>query len=176
MEPGEPNPRSRLLNNAAAGVRFVRSQLGLRTFVLLSTSVLFAPVILLLIDHSASAALIAPRTPARAIPGSSQQAEITPAGAPTEEWYLIQFDEDPVGYERIRTQHIDAATRQHRVIRRRETRLTLVRFGKNLSVSADLETTETPDGTLLSWSLSRTAGDGFKYGTQWCLERRPTPL
>ena len=46
------------------------------------------------------------------------------------------------------------------VRRNRETRLQLKRFGNDLSVSAHLETVETIDGVLQSWSLRRTAADG----------------
>ncbi len=85
-------------------------------------------------------------------------------------WFLIDFDSATIGYESLRTTDVDVSNGEdgisgHRettqIVRRsRETRLKLKRFGNDLSVSAHLETIETIDGFLQSWSLRRTSADG----------------
>lgn len=85
-------------------------------------------------------------------------------------WFLIEYDGATIGYETLSTSDIDVATDESGVFnsrrsmpgvhRSRETHLKLKRFGNDLSVSAHLETIETVDGTLQSWSLRRTAADG----------------
>lgn len=85
-------------------------------------------------------------------------------------WFLIDFDSATIGYESLRTTDVDVLNGEdgisgHRettqIVRRsRETRLKLKRFGNDLSVSAHLETIETIDGLLQSWSLRRTSADG----------------
>ena len=85
-------------------------------------------------------------------------------------WFLIDFDSATIGYESLRTTDVDVSNGEdgisgHRettqIVRRsRETRLKLKRFGNDLSVSAHLETIETIDGLLQSWSLRRTSADG----------------
>lgn len=89
---------------------------------------------------------------------------------PEDAWFLIQYDDATIGYETLTTTAADAWSRkagelessdQLPLIRRsRETRLKLKRFGNDLSVSAHLETIESIDGLLYSWSLRRTAADG----------------
>ncbi|MBL8818201.1 MAG: transglutaminase domain-containing protein [Planctomyces sp.] len=92
--------------------------------------------------------------------GLQPPAQIIPAGAPDDEWFRILFDDEPIGYERIRSEHVGFGKPNHQIRRIRETRLVLKRFGSDLSLSATLETTETPDGQLMGWSLRRTGGDG----------------
>ena len=85
-------------------------------------------------------------------------------------WFLIEYDDATIGYESLSTTQIDVAdgvtsgSDPHETLpfvrRSRETRLKLKRFGNDLSVSAHLETIETADGVLQSWSLRRTAADG----------------
>lgn len=90
-------------------------------------------------------------------------------------WFLIDYDGATIGYESLSTTRVDPADgdagdsaasspdpgeTQPVVRRSRETRLKLKRFGNDLSVSAHLETVETMDGVLQSWSLRRTAADG----------------
>lgn len=85
-------------------------------------------------------------------------------------WFLIDFDSATIGYESLRTTDVDVSDGEDgisgrrettQVVRRsRETRLKLKRFGSDLSVSAHLETIETIDGLLQSWSLRRTSADG----------------
>ncbi len=80
------------------------------------------------------------------------------------EWFSVMFDGKPVGYESVATSEENATglPESTRIRRNRETRLKLKRFGSDLSVSASLETLETADGLLLSWSLRRTAADGAR--------------
>ncbi len=84
----------------------------------------------------------------------------------TDEWYLIRHSDRPVGYEHIVTSIIPAAETDDPLAagvllrRERESRLSLRRSGRDLSVSAYLATQEAPDGTLHKWTLRRTAGDG----------------
>ncbi len=83
-------------------------------------------------------------------------------------WFLIEYDGETVGYESLST--VEASDSELRassqgkafpVFRRsRETSLKLKRLGNDLSVSAHLETIESADGVLHSWSLRRTAADG----------------
>ena len=85
-------------------------------------------------------------------------------------WLLIEYDSETVGYESLTTTTVDDSNEETSafslpsetpvVRRRRETHLKLKRFGNDLSVSAHLETIETNDGVLQSWSLRRTAADG----------------
>ena len=87
-----------------------------------------------------------------------------------QEWFLIDYDGATIGYESLSTSEVAHSTREADVsdspetmpvVRRsRETRLRLNRFGKDLSVSAHLETIETTSGVLHSWSLRRTSADG----------------
>ncbi|MBC7967652.1 MAG: hypothetical protein H7Z17_17190, partial [Fuerstia sp.] len=85
-------------------------------------------------------------------------------------WFLIEYDDATIGYESLSTTAVDVADGGTSVVdpretvpifrRSRETRIKLKRFGNDLSVSAHLETIETSDGVLHSWSLRRTAADG----------------
>ena len=85
-------------------------------------------------------------------------------------WLLIEYDGATIGYESLTTTEVDDSNGETSVFsspektpvvsRRRETHLKLKRFGNDLSVSAHLETVETIDGVLQSWSLRRTAADG----------------
>ncbi|MBC7966793.1 MAG: transglutaminase domain-containing protein, partial [Fuerstia sp.] len=85
-------------------------------------------------------------------------------------WFLIEYDDAAIGYESLSTTSVDVADGGTSVVdpretvpivrRSRETRLKLKRFANDLSVSAHLETIETTDGVLQSWSLRRTAADG----------------
>ncbi len=83
-----------------------------------------------------------------------------------DEWFRIEFDGTTVGYESLFSRTLQSATSQtdgfgnSLVGRIRDTRIKLRRFGKDVSVSAHLETVETSDGLLQSWSLRRTAADG----------------
>ncbi|MEI6540431.1 MAG: hypothetical protein WCO86_13055, partial [Planctomycetota bacterium] len=87
-----------------------------------------------------------------------------------EVWFQIDYDGATIGYESLSTMQVDLSNGDARlpsqqesmpvVRRRRETRLTLKRFGKDMSVSAHLETLETIDGVLQSWSLRRNSADG----------------
>ena len=85
-------------------------------------------------------------------------------------WFLIDYEGVTIGYESLRTAEVDVSANEisnfdpHETIpmvrRSRETRLKLKRFEIDVSVSAHLETIETIDGVLQSWSLRRTAADG----------------
>ncbi len=85
-------------------------------------------------------------------------------------WFLIDYEGVTIGYESLRTAEVDVSANEisnfdpretiPMVRRSRETRLKLKRFEIDVSVSAHLETIETIDGVLQSWSLRRTAADG----------------
>ena len=99
-------------------------------------------------------------------------------------WFLIQYEGATIGYETLMTTvaavgSVDADTIQAGdatpiVHRSRDTRLRLKRFGNDLSVSAHLETIESTDGLLYSWSLRRTAADGsvILRSAVWNVERQ----
>ena len=99
-------------------------------------------------------------------------------------WFLIDYDGATIGYESLSTTEVDFTNgdagiqgprESWTVVRRnRETRLKLKRFGKDLSVSAHLETIETIDGMLQSWSLRRTSADGstMQRSARWNAERQ----
>ncbi len=74
-------------------------------------------------------------------------------------WYVIEFERKQVGYEHLTTIVADGAGDHGILIRKRDTRLSLKRFGTDMSVSAFLETRETPDGMVQQWSLRRTGAD-----------------
>jgi len=95
-------------------------------------------------------------------------------------WFLIEFEGETVGYETLTT--VDAAVSEHAtstaeampMLRRsRETSLKLKRFGNDMSISANLETIESMDGVLQSWSLRRTSADGsvVHRSASWNSER-----
>ncbi|MFO1000025.1 MAG: transglutaminase-like domain-containing protein [Planctomycetaceae bacterium] len=95
-----------------------------------------------------------PGTPARNTTSLNQQ-----------HWYRIEFNDKTVGYESLTTTLINpspqATANPPGLVRRiRDTHLKLRRFGTDLSVSAHLETIESSDGMLQSWSLRRTSADG----------------
>ena len=99
-------------------------------------------------------------------------------------WFLIQYEGATIGYETLTTTSAGAwngeagtsrASDAAPVVRRsRETRLKLKRFGNDLSVSAHLETIESTDGLLYSWTLRRTAADGsvILRSASWDAERQ----
>ncbi len=99
-----------------------------------------------------------------AVFGATASRAADDAIVPVDDWCAIRFDDEPVGYERVTTRPATELERAGRelaaVHRHRETRLNLKRFGTDLSVTASLETTETIDGRLLSFSLSRTDASG----------------
>lgn len=80
------------------------------------------------------------------------------------DWFTILFDGKSVGYESVATtiENTRDQPATTRIRRQRDTRLQLKRFGSDLSVSAVLETEESSDGLLTSWSLRRTAADGAR--------------
>ncbi len=96
----------------------------------------------------------------------NQSAAISPTSGVRDEWFRIEFDGRSVGYESLITRPVASAasepgaSRPGLVRRVRDTRIKLRRFGHDVSVSAHLETVETTDGLLQSWSLRRTSADG----------------
>ncbi|MGB4712050.1 MAG: transglutaminase-like domain-containing protein [Fuerstiella sp.] len=77
----------------------------------------------------------------------------------SETFYRITFNDEPVGYEYVRTQSI--AGRQPPTISCfRKTQLNLKRLGQDLTLQASLWTEQTTDGQLLSFNLQRTDGTG----------------
>ncbi|MEZ6062837.1 MAG: transglutaminase-like domain-containing protein [Planctomycetaceae bacterium] len=97
----------------------------------------------------------------------AQSTPVHPAGnspVATADWYVIRFNDDAVGYERITSQPPIRSERSGSsavaLLRHRLTRLQLKRLGRDLSVAASLETSEATDGSLLSFSLQRTDASG----------------
>lgn len=92
-----------------------------------------------------------------------------------ESWYAIEFEGQRVGYEWVRTTPHSPArpgttqTDSSKLIRReRRTQLQLKRAGTQVSLAAVLVTSETPEGLLQTWELTRTAADGsriYRRGT-----------
>ena len=117
------------------------------------------------------------------LPGDHQQTDAANTGdthtESHDEWFLVEYEGATIGYESLVTSPIDEArlpgnappsnNAAQRVRRIRETRLKLRRFGNDLSVSAHLETIESSDGVLESWSLRRTAADGaiIQRSAEW---------
>jgi hypothetical protein len=106
------------------------------------------------------------------------------AAASTQDaWFLVEYDGAVIGYESLVTTPVDEQKRNEIVItagevksqirRSRETRLKLKRLGTDLSVSAHLDTIESTDGVLESWSLRRTGADGtvIQRSATWDAER-----
>lgn len=99
----------------------------------------------------------------------SSRNTLTPPAAKgvREEWFRIEFDDKLVGHESLNTLPLSKSgsarqpeSAEDMVRRIRDTRLQLRRFGTDLSVSAHLETVESIDGVLYSWSLRRTDAEG----------------
>ena len=126
---------------------------------------------------SAQPPLISPQPRLKSLQAPAIQAQRSKDSTVEEElsdlhdiWFLIEYDDATIGYESLSTTQVDIAdgvtsgSDPHETVsivrRSRETRLKLKRFGNDLSVSAHLETIETADGVLQSWSLRRTAADG----------------
>lgn len=122
------------------------------------------------------------------IPGKTQNAAVPEDSSDTRDaWFLVEFDGATIGYESLITTPVDVPERNSVVItsaknddvmprirRTRETRLKLKRFGVDLSVSAHLQTIESIDGILDSWSLQRTGADGtvIQRSATWDDERK----
>ncbi len=112
---------------------------------------------------------------------TTEQAE---PGGKDDAWFLIQYEGATIGYETLTTTSIDIGSIDADTVksgdatlivrRSRDTRLRLKRFGNDLSVSAHLETIESTDGLLYSWSLRRTAADGsvILRSATWNVERQ----
>ncbi|MEZ6040500.1 MAG: transglutaminase-like domain-containing protein [Planctomycetaceae bacterium] len=81
--------------------------------------------------------------------------------ATSEIWYIVLFGDERVGYERVTETQLQSGGQQNsRIRRRRDTQLALRKFGTDLSVSALQQTLENEEGSVLEWSLQRTAADG----------------
>ena len=126
---------------------------------------------------------------APAVRYNPSQNEIEPEEAfvAQDAWFLVEFDGATIGYESLLTTPVDEPERNAVVIsatevddvmprirRSRETRLKLKRLGTDLSVSAHLETIESVDGVLESWSLRRTGADGtvIQKSATWDTSRK----
>jgi|GEM_PF-326411 len=77
-------------------------------------------------------------------------------------WFRIELSGQPIGFEYTTVtaspqQTTDGASLLQRT---RETQLQLKRFGQDLSMSSRLTTTETSDGLLYDFQLTRTSADG----------------
>lgn len=76
-----------------------------------------------------------------------------------EAWYVVKFDEKPVGFEQIRSSLTDD-DRQPILSCYRKTELNLNRMGQNLTVRASLWTTQSVEGALKTFHLQRVDGSG----------------
>jgi hypothetical protein len=158
------HPRTSLLNHQS----LVPRQSTLRHARTSLTAILIAGCCGLLLTHHAHAQ--PPDT-------AAQTTQVDDA------WYVIHFDGQPAGYERVRTvrSHSSAAASRHStdpdlqirsqpgdtdtsqpetVQRIRDTHLQLKRLGNDLSVTAFLSTTETVDGQLINFELQRQDAEG----------------
>ncbi|MFM8477066.1 MAG: transglutaminase-like domain-containing protein [Planctomycetaceae bacterium] len=102
-------------------------------------------------------------------PVSSVAAAADEPAHAAESWYAIEFEGQRVGYEWVRTASHSPGrpditqTDNSKLIRReRRTQLQLKRAGTRVSLAAVLVTTETPEGLLQAWELTRTAADGSR--------------
>lgn len=97
---------------------------------------------------------------------------VAAAGEPSnaaESWYAIEFEGQRVGYEWVRTTShspgrpsTTQADSSKLIRRERRTQLQLKRAGTQVSLAAVLVTSETPEGLLQTWELTRTAADGSR--------------
>ena len=78
-----------------------------------------------------------------------------------ETWYLIEFDGEPVGYELVR-KDTDFSSRDRLVHCFRRTRLNLRRLGGDLTLQADLSTSQTATGILREFNLNRVDAAGAR--------------
>lgn len=102
-------------------------------------------------------------------PLSSMAAAADEPSNTAESWYAIEFEGQRVGYEWVRTASHSPArpsntqTDSPKLIRReRRTQLQLKRAGTRVSLAAVLVTSETPEGLLQAFELTRTAADGSR--------------
>ena len=116
------------------------------------------------------------------------QPTIVPAGRPEykadTEWFAISFEGRQVGYERVTQKRlrslppVNTATdtsspngldRDIIIQRTRDTRILLQRFGKDMSLTAFQESSETDAGLVYQWSLRRSAaeGDSIQRSGRW---------
>ena len=89
-----------------------------------------------------------------------------------EAWYVIAFDDQPIGYEQVRIVKPvpDAATPVSNVTAAdgnevkcfRRTELQFTRMGQDLTVRASLQTQQSSSGVLSQFSLHRTDGKGTR--------------
>lgn len=79
----------------------------------------------------------------------------------TATWYLIRFDEKPVGYEHLTVgpTHSSGSAMVNCV---RRTRIQLKRLGKDITLESTLSTVQTVDGVLQKFDLLRLDGDGSR--------------
>ena len=75
-------------------------------------------------------------------------------------WYVVRFDQKPVGYEHLKLDPIDVATGLRACHRR--TKIHLRRLGQDLVVEASLSTTQTAEGQLQTFTLHRVDGSGTR--------------
>jgi hypothetical protein len=77
-------------------------------------------------------------------------------------WFRIELSGQPIGFEftTVTSSPQQSADGRPLLQRTRETQLQLKRFGQNLSMSSRLTTTETADGLLHDFQLTRTSADG----------------
>ena len=102
----------------------------------------------------------------------SVQSVVAAYGNDTDQWFTIRFNDDPVGYERIRTHDVVFDGRPMQSCFRR-TQMNFERLGQNLSVRASLWTRQTEDGILYYFNLQRVDGAGARIERtgHWDAER-----
>jgi hypothetical protein len=98
-------------------------------------------------------------------PGRAQNSSTTasdPSSDTATTWFRIELSGQPIGFE-FTTETVSpqrTADGASLLQRTRETQLQLKRFGQNLSMSSRLTTTESADGLLHDFQLTRTSADG----------------
>ena len=76
-------------------------------------------------------------------------------------WFVVRFDDTPVGYEHLQSRTLNEAGKMTNLCRRK-TQLNLKRMGQDLTLRASLHTRQTMGGVLLSFSLQRVDGAGAR--------------
>lgn len=101
--------------------------------------------------------VVLPAVAAQQVGVTQNVSEAPSSDVQTERWYVIRFDDQPVGYERIVTVNSETSETIRHV---RKTRLNLKRLGDDLSLQATLTTSESLSGSLTGFELYRIDGAG----------------
>ncbi len=77
-----------------------------------------------------------------------------------EDWFLIEFDGTPAGYEVVSERSVAAKGEEWVRVHQRRTMLRIRRQEQDLSLTTDLHIRTTAENRVHSWTLSRTSADG----------------